>query len=534
MYAVDLDDAVPRPIGLVYGPESPATVQETPSPPGRIGYERKGMILHAAQHAMNTSRNAFARDILLDLIDECPTLAKAHAFLGSVYGRMGDPEASIALLERAVGMAPEDVSIHSTLIFALDQSAKTTMERAYRARRAFNDVVKIGPDLIAPHENDRDPDRPLRVGYVSADFRNHSAAYGWGPVLLAHARRQFDLYAYACNIEEDARTQDFQRVVPNWRDAATWDDDRLERQIREDRIDVLVDLSGHSAGNRLGVFARKPAPVQITMIGYITGTGLDAMDYIFADDVTIRPEEERWYAEEVVRLPRTLTYWVPDVSVVGDVVAPPFDENGHLTFGVFNRLGKIQPPCTRAWAEILLRLPDARLVVKAPGLDDADARVALERMFAESGAPLERLEFRGMTDQNDHMRNYHRIDVALDCSPHGGGMSTLDAAWMGVPTLTLPDKQIPSRIATTVARELGLGYLVADSWADYINRAVALDEQRDELRRVRRLMRDMFTVSAFGDHYTFARAVEAQYRTMWQRWCSGDAPRKPRLLETVA
>lgn len=509
--------------------QSPAFVQETVQPPGTLGYERKGMILHAAQNAMNHSRNAFARDVLLDLIDERPDFAKAYAFLGSAYGRMGDTATAIAHLERAAELDPSDVSIHSTLIFALDQSAETTMERAYRARRDFNAVVRVDPTLIASHTNDRDPERRLRVGYVSADFRNHSAAYGFGPVLLAHTRGQFELYAYSCSPEEDVRTADFRQVVPNWRDAAGWDDDRLEAQIREDQIDILVDLSGHSAGNRLGVFARKPSPVQITMIGYITGTGLDAMDYLFADETTILPEEERWYAEEIVRLPRIMTYWAPDITAVGDVTAPPADTNGHLTFGVFNRLGKIQPPCTRAWAEILQRLPDARLIVKAPGMDDEAARIDLERMFAESGAPLGRLEFRGMTDQNDHLRTYHLIDVALDCSPHGGGMSTLDAAWMGVPTLTLPDKQIPSRIATTVARELGLNYLVADSWPDYIARAVALDGQRGELRRVRRLMRDMFTVSSFGDHYTFARSVEAQYRALWQRWCRDEGPKQSHL-----
>jgi predicted O-linked N-acetylglucosamine transferase (SPINDLY family) len=501
------------------------TVQGSPLPSGRLSYDRKGMILHAVMNAMNHSRNHFARGVLLDLIAERPDLAKAHAFLGSVLGRLGDAEAAIPLHERAVEMDPTDISLHHTLIFALDQSAEVSLERAYQARRAFNEQVKVDPATIAPHANDRDPERKLRVGYVSADFKNHSAAYGWAPVLLAHNRVGFELYAYSCTAEEDARTQDIKSAVEHWRDASIWDDDRLEQQIRADQIDILVDLSGHSGGNRLEVFARKPAPVQVTAWGYITGTGLDAMDYIFADDVTITPDEEQWYAEEVIRLNRILTCWAPDRSAVGNVQPPPCDTNGHLTFGVFNRLGKIQMPCVRAWAEILQRVPDARLIVKSPGLDDPDARLALEAMFVQAGYPMDeqpiRLEWRGMTNQNEHLRTYHLIDVCLDTSPHGGGMSALDATWMGVPTLTLPHIQIPSRIATTINRELGLNFLVAESWPDYVARAVALNDQRDELRKVRALAHDMVTVSAFGDHLGYARGVEEKFRWMWQRWCEG-------------
>lgn len=530
IHAVDHDDAVPRPIGLVGGPASPALVRETPLPTARIKYERVGMLIHAAQNAMNQSRNTFAAEVLADLIAEHPTFAKAYAFLGSAYGRMGDPELAIPMHERAVELAPTDIFLHSTLIFALDQSGEVSLERAYRARRAFNDLVKVDPSTIAPHENDPDPDRVLRVGYVSADFRNHSAAYGWAPVLLGHSRGQVELYAYSGTDIEDERTLTLKGVVAHWRDTASWDDDRLERQIREDRIDVLVDLSGHSGGNRLPVFARRPAPVQITGWGYITGTGLDAMDYLFADADTILPDEEPWYAEEIVRLPRILTFWAADAKAVGEIAPLPALENGHLTFGVFNRLGKIQQPCVNAWSEILARLPTARLILKCPGLDDAAAQQKLTEMFTVARCDLGRLEYRGMTAQDAHLKAYHEIDVALDPSPHGGGMSTLEAVWMGVPVLTLPHIQIVSRIATSVNRELGLNYLVAESWPDYVARAVALGDQLAELAKVRRLLRDMVTVSAFGDHITYAKNVEAKYRELWQRWVRGETPKKLRAV----
>lgn len=497
------------------------------SPSARLGFGRTGMLLHAVQHMFNQSRVHAARTALLEMIEEHPTLAMAHAQLGVAARLMGDAEAAIRHHERALELNPHSVGIHSSHIFTLDQSGDVTLEQAYRARRAFN--AALGVEAATGHENDRDPDRPLRVGYVSGDFRYHSAMLGWAPVILAHTRRDFELYGYSTTVyEHDGHTARLCGALHAWRDAADWDDDRLEAQIREDRIDVLIDLSGHSVGNRLRVFARKPAPIQVTAFGYITGTGLDAIDYLFADDVTIRPDEERWYAEEIVRLPRILTSLSPDFAEVGDVPPPPFEANGHLTFGVFNRLGKIQPPCARAWAAILRRLPEARLFIKAPGLDDAAARDGLEAMCQQAGMPLDRLVFAGLTAPNEHLKTIATVDLNLDTSPHGGGMTTLDAAWMGVPTLTLPHIQIPSRIATTINRELGLDYLVAESWDDYVARAVALDGQRAELARVRRLMRDMMSVSAFGDHVGFTRAYEARIRELWRRWCAGE-PSKPAL-----
>lgn len=499
-----------------------ALVDVTPLPPGTIGYENPALIVRAVKNMLNQGDNRRAREALLDLLDQQPDHPKATALLATVYERAGDLDAALPLFERAVELDSSDIDLHSALIFALDQSPEVSLERAYRARRAFNEQVRAAQ--IEPHANDRDPERKLRVGYVSNDFKNHSAAFGWAPVLFAHDPQQFELYAYSCAPGADWATEAIKGWVEHWRDAAYWDDDRLEAQIRADRIDVLVDLSGHSSGHRLAVFARKPAPVQVTAWGYITGTGLDAMDYIFADGICIRPDEERWYAEEVVRLPRILTFWASDPASVGDVLPLPADSNGYLTFGVFNRLGKIQGPCVAAWSEILARVPTARLVVKSPGLENKASQDALLQMFVRAGADVSRLDFYGLTLKNEHMKAYGSIDVALDPSPHGGGMSTLEAAWMGVPTLTLPHTQIPSRIATTVAREFGLDYLVAASWPDYVARAVALNEQRGELRQVRRLLREMMSVSVFGDHGLYARSVEARYRECWRRWVAGDTP----------
>lgn len=518
MHAVDTDDVALRPV-----------TGAAPRPIGRLEYEQPLIVLEAVKNMLNLGTSQRAEATLVEFIDKYPRNAKAYGLLGTVYERQGDLDRAIPLLEKSVDLNPDDIHLHSALIFALDQAPDVSMERAYRARRAFNDCVRI--DRPKPNTNDRDPDRKLRIGYVSGDFRNHSAAFGWAPILLCHDRDQFDLYAYSCMPGgNDLTTEQIRPAVAHWRDARYWNDDRLEQQIRDDKIDILVDLSGHSSGNRLPVFARHPAPVQITMIGYITGTGLDAMDYLFADADTVLPNEEQWYAEEIVRLPRIMTFWAADPALVGEPAPPPCLENGYLTFGVWGRHGKIQPPCAEAWARILGILPDARLIIKSPGLGDTHQVASLNRLLYEAGIDLGRTEFRGPTDKTEHLKAYSLIDVALDTSPHGGGMSSLEAAWMGVPVLTLPHHQVPSRIATTINRELGLGFLVASDWDDYVNRAVALDGQREELSKVRGLMRDVMRVSSFGDHGTYTKHVEDRYRELWMRWCSGDTPKRLRAV----
>lgn len=512
MHAVDYGDAV----------------METASSPALIGYDKPEMVLRAITNLLNLGRNGGAEQVLFEFLEEHPDNAHAYGLLGTVHERAGDMVAALGFHERAVELAPDNKDFHSALIFALDQSPDVTLERAYRARRAYNEIVKV--ETLQPHTNDRDPERRIRLGYISNDFKNHSAAFGFAPVILVADREQFDLYVYHCSPGADERTEDFKAAVPNWRDVAWWDDDRLEAQIRADQIDVLVDLSGHSSGNRLTVLARKPAPVQITAFGYITGTGLDAMDYLFADEDTILTGEYQWYAEEVVNLPRILTFWAADPSTIGDVPPLPALENGYLTFGYFGRLGKIQAPCVDAWTRILAQVPTARMILKCPGLDDQASRDGLALMFSRSGCDLSRLEFRGMTTKNEHLIAHYAADVALDPSPHGGGMGALESNWCGVPVLTMPHIQIPSRIATTINRELGLGYLIADSWDDYVARAVALDAQRDRLSKVRGLLRDMMRISAFGDHGRYSRNYESRIRECWRRWCAGDEPKRLRVV----
>lgn len=496
----------------------------------RLGVERPALLLAAAVQLINQNRLFAAQTMLTRVLRDEPENPLAWSCLGSLRERFGDIDGSLDAFERAVAAAPTDPRILSNYLFALDRHPSVTLDRAYDVRRQYNALVAVA---ARPHANDRDPDRVLRVGYVSGDLRQHSAAFSFGPVLLKHDPSAVETFVYSVTPEPDWLTEAIRGGVQHWRESLADSDDELDARIRADQIDILVDLSGHSAGNRLTVFARKPAPVQVTGWGYITGTGLDAMDYLFADGDTITTDEERYYAETVVRLPRILTYWPTSPDDVGEVTPLPAETNGYLTFGVFQRLGKLHPDCLTLWARLLAAVPDARLLVKSPGLEIEAIRAQFCQRLEAAGFPLPRVTLQGSTPHHDHMRAYGQVDLALDPWPDGGGISTLEAAWMGVPTLTAPWRQIPSRVTTSVMRELGLDCFVAHSPTDYIARAVAANEQHAALAEMRGWLRDLMTASAFGSHALYTRHVERAYRQMWRRWVSDHADDMPPPLRLV-
>lgn len=495
---------------------SPAHPVSPSGQSARLGFERVDILLATAENLMAEARLVAADALYREILERQPDDLRGLLGLASARERIGDMEESVRLLDRLDELAPNNPAVICNLIFSHDRRVESTLEDAYRLRRRFNELLK---KPIRPHTNNRAVNRKLKVGYVSGDFRHHSAVTVFGAMVLKHDTSQFDIYCYSSAASGDSITDRLREGVTAWRDVSIWDDDRLEQQIRADEIDILVDLSGHSNGNRMPLFARKPAPVQVTAWGYITGTGLDAMDYIFADADTIRPDEEQWYAEEVVRLPRIVSYWPADGEQVGPVGPSPYLTNGFLTYGVMNRLGKLKPDVIALWARILKAVPDARLIVKAAGLDDEASRLWLQNVFHDHGADLSRLQFRGVTSHAEHLRVFNEIDVNLDPWPDGGGVTTLDAIWMGVPSVTFPYRQIASRLTGSFNNELGLPYLNATSPDEYVERAVALNGQRRELSHVRSLIREVLKASIICDHESYARHVEDAYRQIWNRWC---------------
>ncbi|MCR4303175.1 MAG: hypothetical protein NUV63_02960, partial [Gallionella sp.] len=408
---------------------------------------------------------------------------------------------------------------HSNLIFAMDLMFDKDTAALQEERKRFDAAHAAPLYQRQTHSNIPDPDRRLRVGYVSADFREHSAIKVFGGMLTKYDRAQFDIFAYAnSKRREDRFTDLFKRSVTAWRNISRMTDDAVEKMILEDRIDILVDLSGHSEGNRLLVFARKPAPIQITAWGYATSTGMRAMDVFFADPVVVPPEDKQYFTEEIRYLPCVVGAFfnepLPDVNEL------PALSDGIITFGSFNRLVKVSDMSFRAWAEVLLAIPQSRLLLKTAELDDASNRERVIGHFTKAGVAADRVIMQGKTSWHQHMQAYNQIDFALDPFPHGGGVTALEGLMMGVPAIVLRWPTVTGSTSAAIMTALGLTGWIAESREEYVALAVQKVGDLQSLAALRQQLRGIFTSSVMGDQVAYARAVEQEYRKLWQEWCA--------------
>jgi len=455
-----------------------------------------------------------------------PDHAAAYDNLGGVLAEIGQLDEAVAANRRALALGPTSAAAHSNLLFNLNFDASLGIEehQAERRRWAARHADALAP-ATAPHPTDRDPERRLRVGYVSAHFRAYAASYAFGGVLTHHDPARVEVFCYSDTRQGDELTAIFRRAAATWRDTADLSDAALAERIVRDRIDILVDLVGHMGGHRLLVFARRPAPIQFTAWGEPTGTGLKTMDYLLADPVLIPPNERTLFAEQIVDLPGALGWWTPEpLPEPGPL---PARANGFVTFGSFNRRAKVTSGVLRDWSAILRALPDARLVLKNKQFGDPAEQAELRSAFAAVGLPVERVTFLGQTGRAEHFAAYSALDIALDPFPHGGGMTTLDALAMGVPVITRPGRTIPSRLAASCLTALGLTQFIATDAAGYVAAAVAAVRDLDALERLRADLPERLAHSAIGDARRYAAAVEDAYRAAWRRYCANAAARQP-------
>lgn len=446
----------------------------------------------------------------------------AHAVALLYMGRAAE---ALAAFRHAAALAPGVPDPHAGVLFTqhyvagVDREAMLAEARAWGARHADPLTARARPHLNAP-----DPHRRLRIGYVSPDLLEHPVGRILQAVLPAHDRAAVDVYCYVARRCTDEIAARLGRATDHWRSIVHLDDDAAAALIRADQIDVLVDLAGHSGFNRLLVSARKPAPVQALWLGYFDTTGMNAMDYIVADRYVCPPGDERYYVEQVARLPDAFLCYAPSES--SPPVTPlPMRLRGHVTFACFNNLAKVSPETVALWAEILRALPEARLLMRSYGLGDAGVRARYRRLFADRGVAPDRLTLLGKASLTEYLATYRQADVALDPFPYSGGITTLDALWMGVPVVSLAGSHFAGRMTESILSVAGLPDLVARSPADYVRRAIALARDADRLAALRASLRERLARSPLCDGPRFTRGLEAAYRRMWEAWCAGQTAR---------
>lgn len=435
--------------------------------------------------------------------------SRAYHNLGVVQQHRGEIDAAVATYRTAIALEPDYVEARENLIFALDLHPYATPEMLLAERRAYNAACAAPITALAdPHPNDRDPDRRLRVGYVSPDFRHHSASnsFRW---IQAHSPEQVEVYLYSTAEGHDAESVAFRDRADVWCEVAALGPLELAGVIRSDAIDILVDLGGFAKGGRLQMFSCKPAPVQITGWGYATGTGLDAMDYVIGDAVAVPPEHEGRYHERVMRLPSMLAYQ-PE-GAYPDIAEPPERKNGYRTYGYLGRPIKLHQPTLALWAEILRRDPTSRLLLKSGQYQDRGMRERVTNALSALGIDLGRIEIQGVTSRYEHLEAHNEVDVCLDPFPQGGGMGIGDALLMGVPTVTLLGENIPGRVGASMLDATGWDGWVAETPAKYVEIAKTTDTDRAFVRKT-------LLSSILWDRERYARSVEAAYRSAWKEW----------------
>ena len=479
----------------------------------------------------DTSRNACCSEAAaslqqaLRLVSESgaaipPRYADAYCNLGNVHKDMGRVGEAIECYRQALTIRPDDHGVHSNLLFALNYHPDWTPQAIFEEHRCWGNNYVPRADEAVVHANTPDPERRLKIGYVSPDLRNHSVAFFLEPVLENHDIQKFEVHTYAEVSLPDATTARLREQVAHWRDTVGIPDEQLARQIRDDGIDILVDLAGHTAGNRLGVFAFQPAPVQATYIGYPNTTGLPAMDYRITNALTTPPELDRYFTESVVRLPFANCFAHP--ADCPPVAAPPMLTSGRVTFGSFNNLAKLVPPVIALWAEVLRAVPGARLLLKSQPFGDAGARALFLDRFAAHGIGPERLVLRGAGPLQEYLRSFNDIDIALDPFPYNGSTTNYHALWMGVPVVTLEGRSAASRMGYGVLATLGLKELAAKTPAEYVAIATGLAADPDRLKTLRASMRERMNASPLKDGRRHTAALEDLYRNMWRNWCNRD------------
>lgn len=482
---------------------------------------------------ISLSRSREALPFLRRAVELKPTQAHLWNDLGRCNFIRGQLDEAVRCYSEALKNSPECMPAWMNRLMicnyrTIDRDDVFDLHKSFGAKA--NEVfARVDPSRFLMS---RDKDRRLRVGFVSGDFRRHSVSYFIEGVLEQLDRTNFQLFAYF-NSDPDERTAVFRRYFNYWRDIKNKDDQEVAEKIVDDRIDILFDLAGHTSGNRLLVFAAKPAPIQVTWIGYPNTSGLDTIDYRFTDKL-VDPENEadRYFTERLWRLPNTFLCYSPP-SCAPQVVSPPFERNGFVTFGSFNTQFKLGDETLSLWSKVLAANPNSRMLIKsAIGLSDSEGRDLLKDRLVAFGVPAERIDVQAaLGGGEEHLALYGNVDIALDPYPYHGTTTTFEALWMGVPVVSLVGNRHASRVGVSIMTNAGLPELLAGEADQYVRIATELAHDRGRLASLRLTMRERLAATPLLDAKAMAEFVGSALRSMWAAYC--DVPTVDSSIEAA-
>lgn len=476
------------------------------------------VLFELANICRDTGRLSEAVRYQKQAVELSPDSPELWTTLAEYIIRTGRTQEGIDLLRKAVEAKPDKVN-HSKYLWHIHQAPRLNRHELFEEHKKWASIHAPRSLAKRSHDNSRNPNRRLNVGYVSPDFCGHSVSYFFEPILDGHDRQAVQVYGYGNIPCPDQVTEHLKGKFDHYRNICGLDDDKVAEMIERDGIDILVDLAGHTSGNRLGVFARKPAPIQVTYLGFPDTTGMEQIDYRLTDELSDPPEAQQFHTEKLIFLPSGFLCYKPP-GFAPPVEPLPAIERGYFTFGSFNNNCKIQPDIIRLWAKILNEKGKSRLLLKFGGGDDEAVRNHYLEQFRSLGISANRVKICGRKPTIEHLKLYGEVDIALDTFPYNGTTTTCEAMWMGVPTLSLVGEVHSSRVGLSILSRVGLRDFAASTPDEYVGKALAFSGELENLAKIRTFLRGMMFNSPLCNKKAFTQNLEAAYRKMWHKWCT--------------
>ncbi len=444
--------------------------------------------------------------------------AEAYFGLAKVVQVLSGLADAVPLYRKALELKPALIGAHSSLVYEMHYHPGFTREAIFEEHlRWAKQHAEEFTAAVRPHANDRTPNRRLKIGFVSADLRRHPVSSFLLPVLEAHDKERYEMICYADVRSTDEMSERLHRNADGWRNIVGGSDEQVAELIRQDGIDILIDLGGHTGHNRLLVFARKPAPIAAAHFAYPNTTGLSTVDYRFTDAHADPPgETERYYTEQLIRLPDCAwCYRAEEQTPIGPL---PAESKGRITFGSLNNINKVTPEVIAAWSRILAAVPGSQLLLLTcpPG----ELEQMIRSRFAAHGIERQRLRIVDRTGREQYLKHLAEMDIALDPFPYNGGVTTCDALWAGLPVISLEGDAYVSRQGVSLLSNVGLQELLARKPDDYVSIAAGLARDLPRLAMLRQGLRERLRASPIMDHRRFTQNLQDAYRRIWQQWCA--------------